>query len=407
MVRKIALIGARLSTNLGGPSLLVSTKMALSTVFPDADYTLFVPTDSYESDKMLAPRYGVKVLPFYRTKWLPLLALLRRWTKVLTGSASSKATITALEEADVIIDIWGILFADQIVSNTFRSGLAGGFKFVLGKMLGKPVIKYTADLGPFNYKWNRIFSKLYLGHFVDLILVRDKTSYKCVEELGIKTPILTVPDTAFLLQPCESKESEFYAALRKEGPLIGLSVSFQARNRASDPAIYLTTMKEFVKYLIAKYSAHVVVIPNEVSETAANDARIAEEIRAEVADDCCEALHIDSLLAQEIKGVINQCDVIVASRYHTIVAALSLGIPTLAIGWHHKYMGVLEFFKQEHWLCDIKDLELEDLIKKFEALWNNREKVRETILSYLPDVKERIAAGARETRKIISEKSKR
>ncbi|MHC4537520.1 MAG: hypothetical protein ACYS6K_26600, partial [Planctomycetota bacterium] len=85
MTTKIAFIGAKLSTNLGGPSLLVSTKMALSDVFPNAEYTLFVPANSYESDRALAPRYGVKVAPFYLTKWFLPIALLRRWSKILVG----------------------------------------------------------------------------------------------------------------------------------------------------------------------------------------------------------------------------------------------------------------------------------------------------------------------------------
>lgn len=406
MVTKIALIGARLSTNLGGPSLLVSTKTALSYVLPNAEYTLLVPVSDYESDIKLAPKYGVKVVAFFRAVWLPFVALLRRFTGILIGPALAKDVIRTLEQADIIVDIWGIAFSDAIVSNTFRHNLAGGFNFVLGKMLGKPIIKYTASLGPFCHKWNRIFSKLYLGNFADFILARDKTSYQYIKELGIKTPMLTVPDTAFLLQWRECDESRHYATIRKENPLIGLSISFQVRNRARDGASYLRTMEDFVKYLIEKYSAHIVIMPNELSETANDDTRIGKEICDKVNDGRCELLYIDNLLAQEIKGVIGQCDVIIASRYHTIVAALSLGIPTLAIGWHHKYVGVLELFKQEHWLFNIEDFEFEDLVKMFEKFWNNREKTREVILRYLPDVRERIAMGAKEVHKIISTKIK-
>ena len=233
MVTKIALIGARLSTNLGGPSLALSTQKALNTFFHNADYTLFVPPNSYEGDNVLAPRYDVEIAPFCMSKWSPFLALIRRCTGILVGPASVKATIKELEETDVIIDIWGILFADAIGGITFRSRMSGGFRFILGKILGKPVIKYTADLGPFNYKWNRIFAKLYLGHFIDLILARDEASRQYVEMLGVKRPILTVADTAFLLPSIESNQSKHYEALGKVIPLIGLSVSFQARNRAT------------------------------------------------------------------------------------------------------------------------------------------------------------------------------
>ena len=382
--------------------MLVSTRMALSNVFPEAEYTLFVSSSSYEADMASAQKYGIKVAPFYTTQWMLFFALIRRCTGILVGPAYIKNMIVSLEKADVIIDIWGILFADQVVSNTFRSSMLRGFRFVLGKILGKTIIKYTSDLGPFKCKWNRIFSKLYLGHFIDIILARDEMTHKCVGELHIKTPILTVPDTAFLLPFQESHKSEFYAELRKTTSLVGLSVSYQAKNRAANPVVYLAIIKEFVKYLIARYGAHVIIIPNELSKTSADDNRLAEEVCREVADAHCEVLYIEDMSAQEIKGVIRQCDIVVAARYHTIVAAFSLGIPTVAIGWHHKYKGVLELFKQEDSLCDIKNLELKDLIGKFECLWKTREKVTETILSCLPDVYSRIAAGAMEVSKVIS-----
>jgi len=404
-VRKVVLIGARLSTNLGGPSLLVSTKMVLSNVFPNAEYTLFVPPTDYESDINLAPRYDVSVAPFYCNKWVLLLAFLRRCTRVLFGSASAKATIRILEQADIIVDIFGIMFTDKLGGKTFRSRMAGGRTSLISKVLGKPVIKYTSSLGPFNYKWNRIFAKVYLGHFTDLILARDDASCREVKQLGIKTPVFTVPDTAFLLPVYESRESQRYAALHRDSPLIGLSVSFQARNRVSHSVNYVAIMVDFVHYLIVKYGARVVVLPNELSKTTNDDCRIAEEICAKVNNDHCDMLYTDNLLAQEIKGVIKQCEAIVASRYHTIVAALSLGIPTLAIGWHHKYAGVLRLFNQERRLCNIEELKFEDLVDKFEALWNERDHVRKTITGFLPDVQERILAGAKEAYAIGSAKS--
>jgi len=402
MATKIALIGARLSTNLGGPSLLVSTKMALSTVFPDAEYTLFVPPYCYESDVMLASRYGIKVAPFYCRKWLLPLTFLRRYTRILLGSASAKATIRSLEKADMIIDIFGIIFADTLGSNTFRARMFEGFRFVVCKILGKPVIKYTADLGPFNCRWNRIFASLYLGRFIDLILARDEISRQSVEALGIKTSTIVVPDTAFLLRSSDSNESKRYESLRKEGPLIGLSVSYQARNRASNTAAYPTIMADFINYLVSKYGFRVVLIPNELSKSGNDDRQIADEICAKVNSDRCDVLQIDNLLAQEIKGVIKQCEVIVASRYHTIVASLSLGIPTLAIGWHHKYQGVLKLFKQEKLVCDIDELRLESLVENFEYVWNNREEIKRTINSCIPEVKERIVDGAKRVCDIVS-----
>lgn len=395
-VKKIALIGARLATNLGGPSLLVATRMALSKVFPEAEYILFVPVRDFERDRKLASRYGVTVAPFLLPKYSSLLALIRRWTGVLPGRIPGSDTIKALAEADIIIDIWGIGFSDNLTSDTFRRCISEGLRFLPLRLLGKPVVKYTAAFGPFKYRWNKFFGRLYLGHLVDLILARDEISRQDLISLGIRTPILLVPDTAFLLPATGSEHSQKYAAWRGERTLIGLSVSYQARKRTVGKTGFVEIMTRFVGHLIKKYESRVVIIPNEISKTARDDVRIAREIKDRVGNDDCDILDAELLTAQEIKGVINECDVVVATRYHTIVASLSLGIPLLAIGWHHKYEEVLDLFGQKENLCNIKELSLEKLVERYETLWKNREEVAREIESYYPEIEERIRGGAEE-----------
>lgn len=403
----IVLMMRGLSNTFGVPSILVATKMALSDVFPDVEYTVLIPYANYKSDAQLAPRYDVKIAACpRRIRWLLLLALLKRCTGISVGPVCVRDAIQSLRRADIAIDIRGIIFTDKLGSNSFFGRMSEGIIFIVCRILGKSVIKYTSSIGAFNQRWNRIFAKIYLGRFTQLILARDEISRKYLEELAIRTPILTVPDTAFLLPSSESEVSRYYAAVRKASLLIGLSVSFQAKNRSPKSNDYVLTMVDFVRYLIDKYAAHVVLIPNQQSGELSNDHQIALDISQKVNNVQCDVLDTSNLLAQEIKGVIGQCEAIVAARYHTIVASLSLGIPTLAIGWHHKYAGVLEIFRQEHRICNIEKLSFEDLVEKFDDLWQNREEIRQTIAAFIPHVKEQIAAGARAVRDIMSAKAK-
>jgi colanic acid/amylovoran biosynthesis protein len=412
---KIALIGARLSTNFGGPSLFVSTRAVLNQVFRNAEYTLLVPSAYYQADTKLSPKYDVKVAPFYKGKALLAFALLKRITGRVTGSSSVKATLMAIEDCDVIIDIRGLIYQGSRTRTAwrrifgpilrgFRGGINEACRFAVNRILHKPVVKYTSSLGPFDLKWSRIFARLYFGYFTDLILARDEASFHEIEKLRIKTPVLLVPDTAFLLPACESKESERYATLGGTIPLIGVSVSYQARNRAPASVDYIEIMADFVNYLIAKHHVHIVLIPNELTGGRDDDRLVAESILARVKSDHCDVLNTEELLAQEMKGLISRCEVIVAARYHTIIAALSLGIPTLAVGWHHKYAGVLRLFKQEDRVCNIEALALDDMVEKFEVLWDGREEIRKAIKGALPDVEYRIRTGAKAVHDIVSAK---
>ena len=66
----------------------------------------------------------------------------------------------------------------------------------------------------------------------------------------------------------------------------------------------------------------------------------------------------------------------------------------MAIGWHHKYRGVLSLYGQEQWVCEMGTLSAEDLTTKFEALWSRREEIGKMLLRQKPEVERSVYAGA-------------
>lgn len=401
MKTKITLVGARLSLNFGGPSLLAATKTVLDTHFQNPEYTLIIPYKTIALDQQLAPQYGVSVLPFRPKIWTIPMVLIKRWFRLLAGPADQKAIIRNLAAADVVIDIWGIMHADSL-HNTFMFRLLVGLHLWMAKFLGKPVIKYTAALGPFEQKWNRLFARFYLGRNTDLVLVRDNTSFASLEKLQLGTPAYIIPDTAFLLPVQESALSAEIAQLQQNKPVICLSVSYQARNREKAPGAYTASMVSLIRHINATHQAQVVLLPNELSSGLDDDIKVGRNILEQLGEADCRLIDTEKLTAAEIKGIIRACNIVVAARYHTIVAALSLGIPTLAIAWHHKYREVLGLFDQEQWLCNIDELSDADLTARFDALWQQQEKSRVMITHYLPQVQECIMKGGLLVQKVLN-----
>jgi polysaccharide pyruvyl transferase WcaK-like protein len=81
-----------------------------------------------------------------------------------------------------------------------------------------------------------------------------------------------------------------------------------------------------------------------------NDITVSRQIQETLEK---EEIHVDivdsaRMSSTELKNVIASCEVIIASRYHSSVAALSSGVPTLVVGWHYKYEELL------HWVCQDK-----------------------------------------------------
>ena len=69
------------------------------------------------------------------------------------------------------------------------------------------------------------------------------------------------------------------------------------------------------------------------------------------------------------KGIIGQASLVVGSRYHSIVSALSQGVPALATSWSHKYPMLLEDYACPDGLLDPRATR-EELARKFDAVLN-------------------------------------
>jgi len=158
---------------------------------------------------------------------------------------------------------------------------------------------------------------------------------------------------------------------------------------------------------IIKMGMHVVLLPNElyVNKPVKDDEDLSKTIEEHVQDGRCEAVITRQMSGEQVKGVIGQFDAIVAARYHSLIAALSLGIPALAIGWHHKYEGVLSRFGLSGWVCDVSELQAAALCDRFDALWEQRVSIRKDIEASLPGIEEKIRAGAAEVRALLNKRS--
>jgi len=120
-MKKILFIGANLSANFGGPSIVSSTVKTLNRFIPEAEFTLLSSTRDYR----LSKEYGVKIVP-NKQYFYPLILLvifLKKFgldTSPLLRERAVYKVLNAYESTDIIIDIWGIIFTDAWVK-TFPS----------------------------------------------------------------------------------------------------------------------------------------------------------------------------------------------------------------------------------------------------------------------------------------------
>ena len=83
-----------------------------------------------------------------------------------------------------------------------------------------------------------------------------------------------------------------------------------------------------------------------------------------------------------------------ASRFHAMVSSLAMAVPTVVIGWSHKYREVLEMFELEEWAFGHDQLTPDHLWTTFEKLSAQRGDVQEKLDRHLPEVKRNSVAQA-------------
>ena len=94
---------------------------------------------------------------------------------------------------------------------------------------------------------------------------------------------------------------------------------------------------------------------------------------------------------QEIKKLIARSHFLISSRYHGLAAGLSNNVPSIAMGWSHKYYQLLKDYGLSEFVVsqesDINNLQ--GLIKKL-LNKDEREKIREKISKGNMQIKQRI-----------------
>ena len=144
------------------------------------------------------------------------------------------------------------------------------------------------------------------------------------------------------------------------------------------------------------------LIPHVV--TPKSDDRVAIEPLYEKYKETGKVLVVEDCNCEELKGYISKCKFFIGARTHSIIAAYSSMVPTLAVGYSVKAKGIAKDIFGEYTPYVISSQSMErnnDLLDKMLNIIENEGKIRNYLQNIMPSYKERAYEGLKYIENLI------
>jgi len=273
--------------------------------------------------------------------------------------------IREIYRSDLLISGGGSLLQDVTSTRSIVYYLAIMY---MANILKKPVMIYANGIGPVNKKFNRLFTKKVLNK-VNLITLRDLNSKKTLEDINVNNNnIYVTSDPVFTLKPAEEhviSKILFDEGVPQDRPLVAISIREWTASRNLKETIVKT-----IEYIDQMYNANVLLVPMHYPE----DLSISKEVKDSVCTKNCYLL-TKNYSVEEIMGLINKMEIIVAMRLQSLIYAATQGVPMIGLVYDPKVDGFLDSIGLDY-KCNVEDLDVEDLHKVIDRAWVEKDNTR-------------------------------
>lgn len=412
---KIHLIGSHYSLNKGWAAIVISTVDALRQYIPDAEFTLesmypAIDSKAYPGVNIVTSTLSSKL----RATHLLIRAVTYGFFKFLGLNLDCLIKIEELERylhSDIILHLGGDTFCAEPFRATrllyaFQRNIiyfTGHIYLLLfGLTLRKPVVIYAHSVGPFG-----VFRPLlkFILNKMALITVRDPISRDYLIKIGVNRPqVFLVADPAFLLKPIVKQSFDFLKERTGRG-FVGISISEEAVScfyKGEEPFIRL--MSRVVEFL-RQSGFSIIFIPHSIGGYKFGDDRVYARKIYELLEYKDHIINLESdYTPNELKGIIEKCDLFIGMRMHANIAALSSLVPTIAISHSLKYEGIMKTLGQEEWVCDIRTLDYEILTSKISNIIQKQKEIVENLKPKIEISKELVLLNAKLIKQLLDKR---
>lgn len=218
-----------------------------------------------------------------------------------------------------------------------------------------------------------------------LIYTRESLTYNYFKSLGLNN-VCMCPDPAFIL-PAEPWNIPQFLS---DGDVIGINISNYVMGGMTLDTPFAKEVMQLINYIISKTKFNIMLIPHVTwnkNRLNQDDREMAEIIRYNISySNRINILNIDTLNYCQIRYAISQCRMFIGSRTHAVISAYAMCVPTIAIGYSIKSVGIAKDLQLNKTLvvdCRIPDKGA--LMKSYIYLTENETRIREHLMKIMPE----------------------
>lgn len=227
------------------------------------------------------------------------------------------------------------------------------------------------------------------------IITRESISYEALKKVNENTKLY--PDPAFNLDKVELDLPDGF----EENNTVGINLSPLIIRKEKKEGITLENYAKLIEYILDNTNMKVALIPHVVWQDN-DDREPLKELYNRF--DTNRVIMIDDCNCLELKGYISRCRLFIGARTHATIAAYSTCVPTLVVGYSVKAKGIAKdiFGTYENYVIPVQSLEnSDDLINSFTWIYENKEKIKNHLTTFMPTYKKRGLEAKKEIEELI------
>ena len=230
------------------------------------------------------------------------------------------------DEVDAVLDASGFAFGDQ---HPLERTVRFAEDVERWRAQGKPVVLLPQALGPFEQPEMRA-AFIRVLRAATLVYARDRISFDHAKSAWPEVPNLRLaPDFTNLVKPLPPEET---GALNR-ACIVPNQRMIEKAATPEQAAAYAPLMAQAVQAVEAHGVEPVLLVHG------AHDAPVVEAVQAHVGRTLPVIKETDPV---RIKAELGRSRLVIASRFHALVSALTQGVPAIATSWSHKYEMLFE-----------------------------------------------------------------